>query len=301
MTGISDSEFQALISLLDDPDEEVVFHVARRLKELGIEGVRKLEQAWETAADELTQSRLENLISDIQFERLCDEIGQWARQDSDDLLLGAILVARFRYPELDDSTIYRAVDKLAKAIWLEFQNGLTPLEEIRVFNHVLYKLNGFIGDQEHYTNPEYGFINRVLELKKGNSHALGILYLILSQRLNLPVFGVPLPYFFVLAYVPEEKLGGGPEAVERGEVSFYINPVSEGTVFPAGQIDEYLKKMGEEALPGHYIPVGNVGVIRSLVHYLSLCYEQRQENDAMRRMQRLLEILDNTEGEAGQA
>ena len=55
MGKITDSEFKALISLLDDPDEEVLFHVSKRIRELGIRGVEKLETAWELAADELTQ------------------------------------------------------------------------------------------------------------------------------------------------------------------------------------------------------------------------------------------------------
>ena len=62
MENISESEFKALISLLEDPDEVVLHHVSSRLKELGIKGVEKLENEWESAGDNLTQSRLEDLI-----------------------------------------------------------------------------------------------------------------------------------------------------------------------------------------------------------------------------------------------
>ncbi|MCP4124570.1 MAG: hypothetical protein GY751_22730 [Bacteroidetes bacterium] len=289
MSGISENEFDALISLLDDPDDEVLFHVSRRLKEMGIHGVEKLELAWEHAADELTQSRIEDLIRDIQFTRLRSELLKWKSKDHDDLLLGAILLAKFRYPDLDESVIYSTIERMAQSIWLELNNGLTPLEEVHVFNNVFYKLTGFIGEQENFSNPELGFINKVLEMKKGNSHALGVLYLILSQKLNLPVYGIDLPYYFILAYIKDEH--GPVSEISKSDISFYINPVNEGTVFQAKQIGEYLKKMDIRIKRKHYLPCDNVGVLRALAHYLYLCYEQRKEVQNTAHMKELFELL----------
>jgi regulator of sirC expression with transglutaminase-like and TPR domain len=292
MGEISDSEFEALISLLDDPDEEILFHVSRRLREMGIRGVEKLEMAWEHAADELTQHRIEDLIKDIQLYRLKDELQLWIEKDSDDLLLGAVLIAKFRYPELDESVIYSTIERLAQTIWLELNNGLTALEEIHVFNNVFYKLSGFIGEQENFTDPELGYINKVLELKKGNSHALGILYLILCQKLNIPVYGIDLPYYFILAYIRDDDPDFDLSAVTRNEISFYINPVSEGTVFQSKQIREYMRKMEMPVKRSHFLPVDNKGVIRSLVHYLFMCYEQREEQMNAAHMRELLALFD---------
>lgn len=293
MAKITDSEFEALIKLLDDPDEEVLFHVSKRIRQLGIKGVEKLEQAWEHAADELTQHRIEDLIKDIHMTRLQDEFQHWINEDSDDLLLGAILVARFRYPELDESVIYSTVERLTQTIWLELNNDLTALEEVHVFNNVFYKLSGFIGEQENFTDPELGFINRVLELKKGNSHALGILYLILCQKLDIPVYGIDLPYYFILAYVNSTDAECDPDGFTKDDIAFYINPVNEGTIFQSKQIAEYMKKMELPVKRHHYLPVDNLGVIRSLVHYLYLCYEQRNEAAEARHMKELLDLFED--------
>lgn len=289
MEQITESEFKALISLLDDPDEEVIFHVSNRLKDLGIKGVDKLEDAWEYAQDDLTQRRIEDLIKDIQFGRLKQELQLWKEKDSEDLLLGAILVAKYRYPELDESQIYKVIDKLHQAIWIEMNNGLTPLEEINVFNEVFYKLSGFIGEQEGYNNPELGYINKVLALKKGNSHLLGIIYLTLCKELNIPVYGIKLPYYFVLAYIKTDF--ADINLFMKSDISFYINPLSEGSVFQAKQIEDYLAQMKISAKEKHFLPATNVEIIAALVYHLLMCYEQNGEKQEAEHLKELYDIL----------
>ncbi len=291
MDKITENEFRALISLLDDPDEEVIYHVSNRLKDLGIHGVEKLENAWEYTGDELRQSRLEDLINDIQFDRLKSELIKWRDKDSEDLLLGAILVAKFKYPDLDESLIYSTVDRLTQAIWLELNNGLTPLEEIHVFNNVFYKLTGYIGEQDGFSKPDLGYINKVLELKKGNSQALGILYLVLCKELNLPVFGIGLPYYFILAYVKNGFTNEDIPEIKKRDISFYINPVNEGTVFQSKQIGEYLKQMDVRPKPSHYLPYNNIEILRSLIYHIFMCYEQKGDVNHAAKMKELYDLL----------
>lgn len=291
MEQITENEFKALISLLDDPDEEVVHHVSNRLKDLGIKGVQKLEHAWEFANDELTQSRLEDLIKDIQFERLKTELNNWKNKDSADLLLGAILVAKYKYPDLDESLIYSTIDRLTQAIWLELNNGLTPLEEIHVFNNVFYKLSGFIGEQDNFLKDDLAYINKVLELKKGNSQALGILYLVLCRELNLPVYGIDLPYYFILAYVKTRSIEPDLHDIQKSDISFYINPVNEGTIFQSKQIGEYLKQMNVRPKHKHYLPCDNVSILTALIYQLFMCYEQKGDTENAANMKELYDLF----------
>ena len=60
-------KLQALITLLDDPDQAVYEMVERELlREKNLQ-VEELEHIWETSLDELIQTRIENLIQQIQF------------------------------------------------------------------------------------------------------------------------------------------------------------------------------------------------------------------------------------------
>ena len=46
MQEVSENEFKALITLLDDNDNEVYSHVSNKLFSLGVEGIPLLESAW---------------------------------------------------------------------------------------------------------------------------------------------------------------------------------------------------------------------------------------------------------------
>ena len=67
MNNLSDNEFRALITLLDDNDKEVFSHVSDKLFSLGVEGIPMLESAWESSENQVIQTRLEDLINKIQF------------------------------------------------------------------------------------------------------------------------------------------------------------------------------------------------------------------------------------------
>ena len=61
------NEIHALISLLEDPDQDIYFQVRNKLVELGIEVIPDLENAWEMNFDSLIQIRAEQIIHEIQF------------------------------------------------------------------------------------------------------------------------------------------------------------------------------------------------------------------------------------------
>mgnify|MGYP006209865135 FL=1 len=55
-----------MISLLDDPDQDIFKQVSKELISLGNEVVPMLEEAWETSFDPVMQERIENIIHKIQ-------------------------------------------------------------------------------------------------------------------------------------------------------------------------------------------------------------------------------------------
>ena len=85
---------QALIALLDDPDEAVFEAVEQQLLCEDVQIVHQLEQIWETSLDELIQSRIENLIQQIQFAETRTKILNWANQKQIDLFEGFFLISQ---------------------------------------------------------------------------------------------------------------------------------------------------------------------------------------------------------------
>src|SRR3954462_4108852 len=96
----SNKEITALLRLIDDPDDEVYDTVASKLLNYGREIIPNLEQLWELTADEAVQERIELLIHRVHFHDLQQDFLEWSSAEHPELLRGAILVARFQFPDL---------------------------------------------------------------------------------------------------------------------------------------------------------------------------------------------------------
>lgn len=287
----SDKELSALISLLDDPDQDVYTHVSSKLLSLGPTVIPALESFWEESFDAILQERIEQIIHQIQFTNLEHDLKDWIEHHSDDLFLGAVLAARFQFADLDKESIRTEIDNIKRSIWLELNYGLTPLEQINVFNHVFYSLLGFAGKTGNQSTSQGFYINQLLESKRGNALSLGILYLILTQDLDIPVYGVDLPRHFVLAYTKDylEVLDANDDL--RDQVVFYINPLNKGTIFTRNEIILFLKKQDVEPQPEHFLPCRNKQIIRILLENLLIVYDEEGATEKVKELQRLLSLF----------
>ena len=140
---MENSEIQALIRLLDDPDEKIYTQIETKLVSMGEEVIPYLESAWEHESWGISfQDRIENIIHTIQFEQVKERLSNWGINGTHDLLKGMILVAQYQYPDLDENRIYEKIEKIEKDIWLELNEALTALEKVRIINHILFEVHG---------------------------------------------------------------------------------------------------------------------------------------------------------------
>ena len=130
-------EIKALLHLIDDPDEDVYQTVSERLVSFGKDIIPNLESLWETIHNEETQERIELLIHRVHFRDLTQDFTQWA-QEPYDLGEGALVVARYNYPEMQPDTVKQEIEKIRRNIWLELNNYLTPIEKINVMNSIFF-------------------------------------------------------------------------------------------------------------------------------------------------------------------
>jgi regulator of sirC expression with transglutaminase-like and TPR domain len=249
-----------------------------------------LENAWENSFDSVLQNRIENIIHKIQFDNIEGQLLNWVQNDQGNLLKGILLVARYQYPDLDETKIIRQIEQIKQDVWLELNNNLTALEKVRVINHILFDVHGFGGNTTNYHAPQNSYLNNVLESKKGNPLSLSILYLIISQDLSIPIFGVNLPEHFVLAYIDEE--GQFPIYGETpNKVLFYINPFSKGAVFSSKEIDAFLKQLKLPLEQTYYEPCPNVDIIKRVFRNLILAYEKLGYPSKVKELENLLAVL----------
>lgn len=288
---LKENELSALINLLDDPDEEVYRHVTDKLIALGTTIIPSLEDAWGKTFDPNLHFRLEELIHIIQFETLLKDLRRWTKKRQDNLLEAAILISRYQYPDLSVSKVNAQIEKISKEIWLEMNYNLTPLEQVNVFNHVLYQLNGFGGNTSNIHDPQNAYLNIMLETKKGNPVSLAVLYLILADKIKMPVYGINLPQHFVLSFHKDLIDRDESEQKLKSSVLFYINPFNKGIIFSRDDITLFLKKLNLTPKGSHYLPCDNRDIILALINSLIHSYELSGLADKVVELVKMKEVV----------
>jgi regulator of sirC expression with transglutaminase-like and TPR domain len=283
---MENAEIEALISLLDDPDEKIYTQIENKLISMGQEVIPYLENAWEHDSWGIKfQDRIENIIHTIQFDQVKERISNWAVTSTHDLLQGMILVAQYQYPDLDENRIHEQIEKIEKDVWLELNEDLTALEKVRIINHIMFEVHGFTSNVKSFHSPQNSFINEVLDSKKGNPISLSILYSIVAQKHGMPLIGVNLPKHFILAYRDDFMVDFRPP--DDVKVLFYVNPFSRGAVFSKREVDDFLKQLDITPKPFHYLPCENVEIMQRVLNNLIYSYEKLGYADKVEELKEL--------------
>jgi len=290
------SEIKALIQLLDDDDQEVYDHVHQKLLSIGASVIPTLEEAWGVDGNELLQGRLEDIIHSIQFDDVLRVAEKWMAQGQQDLLTGAYLVSKYYYPDLQLEEVQKSVFRIKQRIWLELNYNQTALEQIQIFNHMMYNVHRFNGTTQASTEYQDFCINHLLESKKGNAISLGILYQILANDLHLPVYGVPLVRHYILCFTKKTIHDFDAEARLEREVMFYINPLNRGSIFSRNEIKEYLEKLKAETDHKYYEPASPVVIIVELLSNLRDVHLHLKEHDRVEDIDKMIRILSPEKG-----
>src|SRR5688572_27831750 len=283
-------EISALFHLIDDPDEEVFNVVSTRIIDYGKGIIPNLENLWENTIREDVQERIELLIHRLHYRDLTEEFQQWSKNIHQDMLTGALLVARFQYPELVTAQVYQEIEKLRRNIWLELNNYLTPLEQVNVLTSILYNYFNLRGTEVAYQQPEEFLINKQLEAKRGNTIANGILYLILSELLDVPVRAINIPRQFVLGYFKSDYDFSRHTENPMYKTEFFIDPLS-GQVFTHKDVENYFKRINVPPVASYFKPLSNKRVIQTLLEEFAKCFDDEKSKYKQVELLALAEIL----------
>jgi len=283
-------EITALFHLIDDPDEEVFDAVSKKIVDYGKPIIPNLEHLWETTPSEETQVRIELLIHRLHFRDLTEDFHQWSVSGHHDLMLGALLVCKFLYPELSTTPVLQEIEKVRRNIWLELNNYLTPLEQVNIVTSILYSYYGLKGSETNYKEPNEFLLHKVLEAKHGNQVSNGILYLILCELLDIPVKAIGVPKQFVIAYF---KPGYSEENLPNplNKIEFFIDPTS-GQAFTHKDVENYFKRIAVPPTGAYFKPQTNKRMIQQLLEELGKCFDDDKNRYKQTELNQLARLLD---------
>jgi len=283
-------ELNALVSLIDEPDQTMFGQVRDKIFAYGLDAVPLLEEAWDTTPDGQVQKRIETIIQTIQFDHNFHQLYLWRNNPAQDLLAGFILVAKYQYPELNEKTITDQVGQIIQDVWLEINNNLTPLEKVKIINHIFYDVHGFRGNKRDIQSPQNSYVNTVLETRKANPISLSIIYMVVAQSLKIPIYGINLPQNFILAYLNDFVLDYS--TVTRRQVQFYLNVFNNGAVFTQREVEMFLRQINLEQEDRYFLPCDNTTIIRRVMNNLIFSYQNSGNPDKAAELKKLQMALD---------
>ena len=277
---MNDTEIKALISLLDDDDHEVTAHVEQRIRELGGQLIPYLESEWEGSFNPLVQKKIEELIHDLQYQAVLERIRVWKESGGLDLLEGLWSVATYQYPDLSLDNLRRDLEQLYYKVWLDVRTDMHPVDQIKTLNGIFFNTLKFAANTKHFHSPANSMINVVLETRRGNPISLCVIYMLIAQKLGLPVYGVNLPSLFVLTY-------------KQGPTQFYINVFNRGLVFSRSDIDHYIGQLNLKQNDMFYQPCSHVDIVRRVLRNLMLAFEKNGDAARVQEVERIMDAIQD--------
>ena len=283
-------EISALLHLIDDPDQDVYNVVSDKIVSMGKAIIPKLEDYWESVSDTETQERIEMLIHRLHLSDLTADFITW-KSGTTDILSGALLVAKYAYPDMDVSAVLKEIEKLRRNIWLEMNSYLTALEQVNVINSIFYNYYKQRGAEISYENADGFLLNKVLESKKGNAFGNGIAYLVICSLLDIPVKAINIPRQFILGYFDMQYDIMNPAGHSSEKIKFYIDPVN-GQMYSHKDVENYFKKVSVPPVSAYFRPMDNKRVVQYLLEELAKCYDNDAHRYKADEINALINLLD---------
>lgn len=132
-------------------------------------------------------------------------------EDSINIGIACLSLAQEFYPDMNAGFFLYAFDYMADRFNHYFGHIKDPEQKLRALNSFLYQ-KGFWNDSITFSynhddiqgfKRENHFINGYLAQKKGTCVTMPMLYLILAERLDMPIKAVRAPCHFFLRYLPD--------------------------------------------------------------------------------------------------
>ncbi len=262
---MTENELKALVSLLDDEDKQISAHVQEKILSLGTEAIPFLEKEWESNLNPSVQSRIEELIHTLQYELVRERLKKWYAESDQDLLTGMWIIATYQYPDIELEKLRQELDQIYYETWLEFRPDLYAFDQVKVINSVIFNKLKFGANTKNFHSPGNSMINVVLETHKGNPITLCVIYMLVAQKLKLPVHGVNLPNLFILTYKDDNH-------------QFYINAFNRGLIFSKQDIENYIHELHMVPQQSFFEPCNSLEIVRRALRNLVMSFEKMGEH-----------------------
>lgn len=281
-----ESQIRALIRLLSDEDDRIVRTISGRLIDIGPSAVPLLQEA-EIEQPEMAD-RIASVLEEIRGSKLEDELASLTSLTDDAMSLeaGAFLIARYAYPALDVARYREQLNTMADEVRGRIGYRASGEEAVNALNRYLFTEQGFKGNTKNYYEIENSYVNCVMDRRVGIPISLSAVYLLIGQRLALPLYGVGMPGHFLVKYESDrykvfiDCFNGGALLTEKNCARFL-------TEAGYGFDEKYLQKSPVQA------------ILSRMIKNLLAIYSKSGEEEKTARLTKFIEILGGAPREEG--
>lgn len=282
---------------MDDPDEGVANHVEDQLLQKGVGLIPTLEEMLESSLDDPEKAeRLSKLLAQLRFEKVVNELKAWKKSEDKSLIEGLFIICRYQFPELCEKEFVSQFSSLKEAVWLEINHKQTSFESVKIFNKIFYDHFDFKKSSNFPVSPFDIFVNAVFESREGTDLSLGLIYSIVAQSLDLPIYGVtPLRGSgpFMLAYLDRNKLLNWLDwGIDDNGVLFYISVSNKGVIVEPRRLKEAYASKGMDHIKSCFEPTPNTVLIKKYLEELrKSCENNVQFRYKIDQLNQLIDIF----------
>lgn len=192
------SQQQALVSLLQDGDAATVGLVKGQLIEGGHARLAEYNELLRQAQGPARES-LREVIQEIEASQT---LGNVSRGLATLRTLGQLEticwdLTRTVHPGFEGGPYARQLDQWAEGVARLIVPGASALETVQCLARYLGHEQGLMGSGDDYYHPRNGYLPWAMEFRCGLPITLSLIYMLIGQRLKIPVEGIAAPGHFL--------------------------------------------------------------------------------------------------------
>ncbi len=275
--ALDEKALRSLVTLLEEEDPSSLALVRSKILGVGAAILPYLDEIRPAATPEMA-IRLESVAGELRFQDLRRDFVRLSLAKTPDLEDGAMLISRFGFADVD-AAVYRAwLDRVAAAVAAEMPPDAGIGESVRRLSNYLFQTLGVAGNETRYYDADNSYLSRVIDTRRGIPVTLTVLFLLLSRRLRLPVYGVGTPGHFLAGF-------------KENGTSLFVDCFRGGQLMTLPEVKRMLVRNGYEWRADLGKPVGPREILARMLRNLISIYQKTGALDRADRLSTLVEIV----------
>lgn len=266
MSALPKSEIKAITKLLKS-DDELESRLLKEQLETFDEGVLRDIESEIPPSDQKLKETFLKLVLNIRREKLKQDFAKWASDPLGTLEEGVFLVASFNNPFVDKDKYFNILEDWSKKLSENLKKVKLPNDSASIvneINHFIFMDLGFRGNRKEYYDPNNSFIDKVIEEKLGNPILLSVIYILITNRLGLPVKGVNMPAHFLVQYTDSLD-------------PIYVDPFNEGELITKTDCKERITALNLSWSESYLSNPTNKQIVSRIIQNLINIYHNKGE------------------------